>query len=206
MSTQDIQPVPPPAANDAWLNSPPPSASQPGGYPPQYAPDPAQGLSIASMVTGIVGVLFFFFPAALAAVIMGHIAQKKEPRAKGFWITGLITGYVGLVVGIIVVLAAIAIPVYIGVQNNAKDSATQSNLMNAKVAVVAYYTDNGTFPSAINAANLSIYGYSGTAVSDDSAAAAAITAFCLKETSASTTVFYVTESSELTKVKPAGCT
>jgi hypothetical protein len=51
------------------------------------------------MVLGIVGILFsavFGFLVSIAAVITGHIAQRSQPYAKGFWITGLITGYVGI--------------------------------------------------------------------------------------------------------------
>jgi type IV pilus assembly protein PilA len=63
-----------------------------------------------------------------------------------------------VVVIIIGILAAIAIPIYIGVQNSAKDSAAKSDLTNAKTAIVAYSTAN---PSAttVTAANLSSYGY-----------------------------------------------
>ena len=43
-----------------------------------------------------------------------------------------------VVVIIIGILAAIAIPIYIGVQNSAKDSAVQSDLTNAKTAIVAF--------------------------------------------------------------------
>ena len=70
-----------------------------------------------------------------------------------------------VVVIIIGILAAIAIPIYIGVQNNANDSAAKSDLANAKTAVVAYYTANSSFPTAINSATLKNYGYSGTSVS-----------------------------------------
>jgi hypothetical protein len=57
------------------------------------------------MIAGIVGVLgsfvgFGFLPA-LAGVILGHIAQKREPWAKGFWVTALVTGYVGLGISLI---------------------------------------------------------------------------------------------------------
>lgn len=119
---------------------------------------------------------------------------------KGFTLIELL-----VVVIIIGILAAIAIPVYIGVQNNAKNSSTQSDLANAKIAVVAYYSDKGSYPAAITSANLASYGYSGTTVTDDSSAAAAITAFCLMATSGSGTVFYVTDSVAPTSTKPASC-
>lgn len=95
-----------------------PSAAQPA-YQQAYvaAPaGPARGLSLASMITGIAGVFLSFFGAgflpAVAAVVLGHIAQRRQPYAKPFWLTGLITGYVGvaisLIVGIVLVLALIA--------------------------------------------------------------------------------------------------
>jgi hypothetical protein len=66
------------------------------------------------MVLGIVGILFFAvfgFLVSVAAVITGHIAQRSQPYAKGFWITGLITGYVGigisLLFGLVFLLIAI---------------------------------------------------------------------------------------------------
>jgi hypothetical protein len=92
-----------------------PAAAQPNPYapsaPPQYGPpqpynygpyvpQPPQGLSIVSMVLGIVGLLLSFagwgFLLNVAAVITGHMATKRHPYAKGFWLTGIITGYVGL--------------------------------------------------------------------------------------------------------------
>jgi type IV pilus assembly protein PilA len=54
-----------------------------------------------------------------------------------------------VVVIIIGILAAIAIPVYLGIQNNAKESATQSDLGNAKTAVISYQTDKGSIPTGV---------------------------------------------------------
>lgn len=109
--------------------APQPAAQQPYGQPaqsPYYAPQagygqpvPPRGLSIASMVCGIVGLVMSFFLIgflpALAGVILGHIGMKKEPAAKGFSLTGIITGYAGLALSLIVVLimiAAIFIPLW----------------------------------------------------------------------------------------------
>ena len=119
---------------------------------------------------------------------------------KGFTLIELL-----VVVIIIGILAAIAIPVYIGVQNNAKNSATITDLTNAKLAVVAYYSDKGSMP-AINSSTLGNYGYTGTGVSDASTPAAAIGAFCLKATSASTTVYHITQGTAPSATKPgSGC-
>ena len=65
-----------------------------------------------------------------------------------------------VVVIIIGILAAIAIPIYIGVQNSAKDSAVQSDLTNIKTAIVAFQTANpGSTTLAAN--DLDNYGYKG---------------------------------------------
>jgi prepilin-type N-terminal cleavage/methylation domain-containing protein len=88
-----------------------------------------------------------------------------------------------VVVIIIGILAAIAIPIYIGVQENAKDSAVKNDLMNAKLAVVAYYTDKGTGATAptMGATDLGNYGYT---ISDNTQSlafkgAVSSTSFCI---------------------------
>ena len=113
-----------------------------------------------------------------------------------------------VVVIIIGILAAIAIPVYIGVQNNAKDSAAKSDLTNAKIAVVAYYAQNSVYPPVpLAAADLKTFGWNGGTAVDDSSVAATINAFCIRELSLSgaTNYFYITESIAPTLTKPAGC-
>ena len=40
---------------------------------------------------------------------MGHIAQKRDPWAKRFWVTALITGYVGVGISLISGIGALLI-------------------------------------------------------------------------------------------------
>jgi hypothetical protein len=112
-------------------------AYQSAGYPPAYqagyygAPQPPKGLAVASMVTGIVGVFFSLgyglglFPS-IAAIITGHLAQKRQPYAKGFWIAGLVTGYAGLLLSLIGV--ALLILVILLAVSTSNSVANPSNL------------------------------------------------------------------------------
>jgi hypothetical protein len=57
------------------------------------------------MVLGLAGLVLTLvwlgFLPALAAVITGHLAQRRQPAARGFWLTGIITGYVGIAISVI---------------------------------------------------------------------------------------------------------
>ena len=76
--------------------------------PLEGAPAPTPNLSIISMIVGILGLLIGFVGGGLlfsvGGVVLGHLGQRRERHARGFWITGLITGYVGILVNLVVIV------------------------------------------------------------------------------------------------------
>lgn len=97
-----------------------PAAAAPSASPSYATPGqpPSQGLAIASLICGILGLIgccmwFLSLPAALAAIVTGHLANSKikaDPQrfsGKGMARAGLITGYLGLIASIVVAIFAL---------------------------------------------------------------------------------------------------
>ncbi|HLR55924.1 MAG TPA: DUF4190 domain-containing protein [Actinomycetales bacterium] len=95
----------PPQQAPQQMHSYPGYGQQPFYGPPVYQPAPARGLSITSLVLGLVSVFFgFTFLVPLAALIFGLIALKKEPAGRGFALTGTIIGAVFMIFWIFMVI------------------------------------------------------------------------------------------------------
>jgi type IV pilus assembly protein PilA len=105
------------------------------------------GKAIGSLITGIVGLLLF--PAAIAAIILGHLSQsdirKSNGRLQGggLALAGLILGYAVLaLIPVILIVAAIAIPNLLRARIAANEASAIHSVRQIHAAEVTYYLAN----------------------------------------------------------------
>jgi type IV pilus assembly protein PilA len=127
-----------------------------------------------------------------------------------------------VVVLIIGILLAIAIPTFLGARNRANDVSAQSNLRNALTAEKVLYTDNQTYTASVSGTNTTLTGvepaltWSGSVSSTSNRVVVATTAdsgttVVLEDESATGTCFYIgdvagTANTGTYYAQSAGCT
>jgi type IV pilus assembly protein PilA len=132
---------------------PPPGANFEALATPYVGPTQTSGKAIASLVCGI---FLFFFPTAIAAIILGHLSHSDIRKARGrltghgLATAGLVLGYMGVaVIPVVLIMAAIAIPNLLRARMAANEASAAGSLRTIETAAISYQDEfsNGYPPS-----------------------------------------------------------
>jgi type IV pilus assembly protein PilA len=146
----------PPAASGSVLGLRTPRTLQPLAGPTPIGSQENSGKAIASLVCGL---FMWLFPAAVGAIILGHVSLSEIGRSagrlkgRGMAIAGLILGYAGLfVIPFILIILAIAIPNLLRARQAANEASAVGSLETIEVAAIQYSTQYGNgFPPSLAA-------------------------------------------------------
>ena len=116
--------------------------------PPYVGPGGTSGKALASLVTGIFGLLLF--PVAIAAIILGHMSRSEIRKSKGrlkgdgMAMAGLVMGYGAFaIIPFILIIAAIAIPNLLRARMAANESSAARLVREINTAELTY---RSTYP------------------------------------------------------------
>ena len=129
--------------------------NEPQPFPPP-APQPKSGLSVTSLVLGILSIIPCSIFAGVPAVITGHIARsraRKQPElygGAGVALAGLVTGYIGIglsLVAIPAMLAAMLLPALAKAKQRAQTVSCVNNMKQLGLAARLWSGDHtNVFP------------------------------------------------------------
>jgi len=118
---------------------------------PSPAPQPRQGLSVTSLVLGILGLVACGFFTGIPAVITGHMARGRAKRmpdqfgGAGLALAGLVLGYVATVfttVAIVAIGAAVALPLLAKQKAVAQSISCMNNMKQIGLAARMWSSDH----------------------------------------------------------------
>ena len=146
----------PPVTVLPYAAAPQPTAYVPPGYGnPGYGPAPSSGNDGLAITSLVLGVLWLGGLGSVGAIVTGHMSRSKAKQEgrqpSGLALAGLIIGYIGASFMAIMVLTAIAIPVFLNQRNVDTAAQAKANLRNLAVAEETFMTDNGTYTGDLNA-------------------------------------------------------
>lgn len=123
---------------------------------PSYQHPPGNGLAVAGLVLGILGLALCWLPfvgwlCALVGIILGALgmsrAKKIGGRGKGMAVAGLICGIIGLFIGIMLfVLATMAVKSFDDYMTKSKRSEATLQLRSIETKVKTFRIEKGRFP------------------------------------------------------------
>ena len=114
------------------------------GRPPQ-----TNGKAVASLV---LGVFWMRGIGSILALVFGYKGKKEIEESqgtqdgRGFAVAGIVLGWIGIV-GLVLIVLAIALPTFLGVRARAQDKVSQASARNAAAAAQVCWTDNDSYES-----------------------------------------------------------
>ena len=114
---------------------------------PASLPGRGRGLSVASLVLGILAVFPFSFLTGIPAIVTGAVALAQRRLGRGLAIAGVVLGAIGTLVVGLGLLLAIVVPNFVRFQDRARRSSVKNNMHVLQAALEAYAIDhNGGYP------------------------------------------------------------
>jgi Domain of unknown function (DUF4190) len=121
---------------------PPPYGAPPPGYPPPYQPPPPNnGLAVASLIMGIVGLTFLPIVASIGAIITGFMAKNQIDESngtqggRGMAMAGIVTGFIGVVLWALFIIVFILI---LGIFNEVAKDVDFNDLFSPTPAITFF--------------------------------------------------------------------
>lgn len=150
-SSRPASPIPPPPPGYAPVPMPHPAGHVP---PPPGVNPPANGMAVASLVTGLIGICVPLL--SIAAIVLGHMGLKQIKRSQGseggrtMAMTGLVLGYV---ITTLIVLGLVGFGAVLLLRQGTSEMVFEectAEMLTIETAALAFEAANGRYPDDVN--------------------------------------------------------